>query len=679
MPTEPSPADRIAELRHQIRHHEARYFVHYDPEISDAEFDRLVRELVQLEAAYPELVTSDSPTQRVGGEPVEGFPTVEHAAPMLSLDNAYDEDELRAFDARVRRGLGSDAPLDYVAELKIDGVSVALLYEDGRLVRAATRGDGVRGDEVTTNIRTIRPIPLTLDGRPQGRLEVRGEVYLPRRAFEAINREREEAGEPLFANPRNMTAGTIRQLDPSAVARRRLGAFVYQLVPVSGGTEAVVRPSTHAATLRILESWGLPVEPHWRTCHSLDEVLEFCRSWADKRHDLAFETDGVVVKVDRLDQRSRLGATAKFPRWAIAFKFPPEQAITKLLSIEVNVGRTGAVTPYAVLEPVRIAGTTVQLATLHNEQEVKRKDLRAGDMVIVEKGGDVIPKIVKPITSLRATGPGAPKPFVMPTVCPACGAALERPEEEVVWRCPNVTCPARIRRALLHFASRSAMDIEGLGEALVDQLVASGLVHDFADLYHLTADQLADLERMGKKSAANLVARIDRSRGVDLWRLVAGLGVRHVGERGAQALAARFGSIGSLAVAPLEALEGVPDIGPVVARSVRRFFDEPANQRLVERLGEAGVDPEARVVPPSADRPLEGKSFVITGSLDTLSREEAADRIARLGGKVTSSVSPKTSYLVVGVDPGSKLRKAEELGVARLDEEAFLELTGEVR
>lgn len=665
-----TPAERIAALRAQIRHHEERYYVYDDPEIADAEFDALLRELAELEREHPELVTPDSPTQRVGGRPVESFPTVEHREPMLSLDNAYTEEELAAFDDRVRRGLGQ--PLEavpYVAELKIDGLSIALTYEDGRLVRGVTRGDGVRGEDVTSNVRTIRAIPLALRHGdrpvPAGSIEVRGEVFLPRRAFERLNRERQQRGEPLFANPRNAAAGTMRNLDPAAVGRRGLSAYVYQLV---ASDEQM--PPTQSEVLQTLRAWSLPVEPHWQKVVGRDGMLAFCREWTARRHTLPFQTDGVVFKLDSIEGRRRLGATAKFPRWAIAYKFPAEQATTRVISIEVNVGRTGAVTPYAVLEPVRVSGSTIQVATLHNEQEIARRDIRPGDYVVVEKGGEVIPKIVKPILSRREPHV---VPWVMPTTCPACGSRLDRPEGEVVWRCVNTACPAKLRRSLEHFASRRAMNIEGLGTALIDQLVDRGLVRDVADLYALDVAQLASLERMGPKSAANVMREITKSKSADLARLLYGLGIRHVGERAAAALAQAFGEMEALVEAPLEAIARVPDIGPVVAASVRRYFDEPANQALIDRLRKAGLNMRASQQPAVGGR-LHGKTFVLTGTLSSLTREAASAAIERLGGRVAGSVTRKTSYLVVGRDPGSKLEKARRLGVAILEEPTFLKL-----
>ena len=678
------PLTRINQLRSEIRHHEERYYLYNDPEIPDEAFDRLLHELERLEAAHPDLVTPDSPTQRVAGRPSEGFPTVEHIAPMLSLDNAYDEADLRAFDERVRKGAGlGDTPVAYVAELKIDGLSIALTYEDGRLVRGATRGDGVRGEDVTANVRTIRAIPLALRDGPLERVEIRGEVYLPRSSFVRINKEREESGEPLFANPRNAAAGTMRNLAPSLVAKRRLAAFVYQVV---AGPSRPSLPGGHYETLGALRAWGLPVEPHFKACAGIDAVIEFCRSWANGRQDLQFETDGVVIKLDDLALRERLGTTAKFPRWATAFKFPAQQAHTKLLRIDVNVGRTGANTPYAVLEPVFLAGSTISMATLHNAEDLARKDLREGDTVIIEKAGDVIPRVVAPILSLR---PDASVPWVMPTTCKECGSELRRDEEEVVWRCENSSCPARLRRSLEHFASRNAMNIEGLGESLVDQLIEQGLVSDFADLYRLEAPVLENLvvaprsprsdravpRKLGKVGR-NVVDQITRSKDNDLSRLIYGLGIRHVGEKAAATLARHFRTMDRVMEAPIEALQAVPDVGPVVAASVRAFADEPHNRALVAKLAAAGVNMETRQPEPGAGGPgpLAGKAFVLTGTLESLSREEAAAAIERLGGQVSGSVSRKTSYLVVGAEAGSKLERARELGVATLTEEEFKQL-----
>jgi DNA ligase (NAD+) len=714
MATKP-PEQRISELREAIRHHEDRYYIHSDPEIADEEFDRLLHELEQLEADFPDLVTIDSPTQRVAGRPVEGFGNVEHAVPMLSLDNAYTEQELRAFDDRVRKlaALG-DGPIAYVAEMKIDGLSIALTYEDGILVRGATRGNGVLGEDVTTNVRTIRAVPLKLrppagaggsgaatghrgpsgpgDRKaPAGRVEVRGEVYLPRAAFDRVNREREEQGEPVFANPRNAAAGTMRNLDPALVASRGLSAFTYQVVfpardgeKERGGLQTV---PNHAAMLSAMRDWGLPVEPHWRRCDDIEAVIAFCREWADRRQALDFDTDGVVVKVDDLTLWDRLASTAKFPRWATAFKFPAQQATTTLKAIEVNVGRTGAVTPYAVLEPVKLAGTTISMATLHNAEDVARKDLRPGDRVLIEKGGDVIPKVVKAILPHPDATPRG-EAWAMPSQCPECESVLRRDEEEVVWRCENPSCPARIRRSLEHFASRAAMNIEGLGASLVDQLIDQGLVHDFADLYRLEAAQLEQLvvtpkeprsdravpRKLGKVGR-NVIAQIERSKSNDLHRLIYALGIRHVGEKAAATLARHFRTMRRIVEAPAEALQSVAEIGPVVAASVRAFAEEPRNLDLVSRLEAAGVRMTTDLAEPSTQPgPLAGKVFVLTGTLASLTREQAQEALERLGARVAGSVSKKTTYLVAGADAGGKLEKGRQLGIETLDEEAFLAL-----
>ena len=685
-----TPAERINELRALIRYHEERYYVLNDPEIADAEFDALMKELERLESENPDLVREDSPTRRVGGRVAAGFATVEHVEPMLSLDNAYSEDELREFDNRVRRGLGLDTGSDdavaYVAELKIDGLSVALTYEDRQLVRGATRGDGTRGEDVTPNIRTIRAIPLRLrDTAPVGRFEIRGEIFLPRKAFDRINREREAEGEILFANPRNAAAGTLRNLDPALVATRGLSAYFYQLVGQSGlGAGSI---GTHLDTLDRLRQMGLPVEAHRTRCVGVGELLVFCRDWEEKRRSLDFDTDGVVIKVDQLVDRRLLGATSKFPRWAIAFKFPAEQKTTLLKKIEVNVGRTGAVTPFAVLEPVFVSGSTVSMATLHNADDIQRKDIREGDWVLVEKAGDVIPRVVGPILGRR---PPDATPWEMPTVCPRCGAALQREEGEAVWRCENTSCPARLQRGLEHFASRSAMNIEGLGESLIAQLISGGYLSDHADVYGLKTMTLASLtstsaradgkaieRRFGEKNAAKVVAQIERSRTNELWRLIYGLGIRHVGERAAQVLAEAFGSMDALSAATAEQLQQTREIGPVLAASVRTWFDEPRNRQLVERLGAAGVRMEVPADARAArqiEGPLTGKTYVLTGTLQSMTRDDATLAIERLGGKVAGSVSRKTTAVIVGSDAGSKADKARELGVPTLDEPAFVAL-----
>jgi DNA ligase (NAD+) len=678
-----SPEERLRQLREQVRYHEERYYILNDPELADAEFDALLKELEQLEAEHPELVTTDSPTQRVAGRPTDAFATVEHLLPMLSLDNTYSSEELRDFDERVRRGASlGDAPVTYVAELKIDGLSIALTYENGRLIRGATRGDGQRGEDVTVNVRTIRAVPLSLRAAPDTRLEVRGEVYLSRSAFEKTNREREAAGDPVFANPRNAAAGAMRNLDPAQVARRGLLAFFYQLV--TAGQPEGQSFETHADVLAALRAWGLPVESHWTTCTGIDAVIAFCDSWAEKRRTLPFDTDGVVIKVDSLALRERLGATAKFPRWATAFKFPAEQATTTLRKIAVNVGRTGAVTPYAVLEPVFLAGSTISMATLHNAEDIARKDLREGDRVLIEKGGDVIPKVVKAILP----HPDDSVAWVMPATCPSCGTTLRRDEEEVVWRCPNTSCPARLRRSLEHFTSRSAMNIEGLGESLLDQLVTQGLIKDAADIYGLEPGQLEELvvaprdprsekarpRKLGKVGR-NVVEQIERSRSNDLSRLVYGLGIRHVGEKAASTLARHFRTMERILEASVDELQTAPEIGPVVAASVREFAEEPHNRELIARLASAGVN-MASQAPEVAEGggPLLGKTFVLTGTLQSMTRDEAQAALERLGARVSGSVSKKTSCLVAGAEAGSKLEKAKQLGVETLDEQGFLAL-----
>jgi DNA ligase (NAD+) len=666
------PATRIAELRQHIRHHEERYYVDSAPEITDAEFDALLRELQNLERDHPDLVTIDSPTQRVGGRTAEGFASVRHAEPMLSLDNAYNEDELKAFDERLRRGLENfEGPVPYVAELKIDGLSIALQYRGGRLVRAATRGDGITGEDVTANVKTIKDIPHTLNGGPKGTIEIRGEIYLPRKEFERTNKEREEAGEPRFANPRNAASGAIRQIDPEQVRRRGLRSFLYQLVSKEG------TPATHGTLLEHLKEWGLPVEPHWKALEGIDKVADYCGEWGEKRASgaraLPFDTDGVVIKLDDIALRAKLGTTSKFPRWAIAYKFPPEQAETTLTKIDINVGRTGAVTPFAVLEPVFIAGTTVSMATLHNANEVSRKDIRDGDRVIVEKAGDIIPQVVRVVNPDRSDR--APR-WQMPTHCPRCQSALVRGEDEAVWRCANTSCPAKLQRGLEHFAARHAMNIEGLGESRIAQLINEGLISSYADVYTLTKERLENIDRMGEKSAANLIAQIERSKTREFWRMIYGLGIRHVGERGAQALAGAFGTMDALMAASKEQLQAVPDIGPVVAAAVREYLDQPQNQALINALAAAGLKMDAPITAASAPGPLSGKTFVLTGTLSTLSREQATEAIQLRGGKVTGSVSKKTDYVVSGADPGSKLAKAESLGVPVLDESAFRKLVG---
>lgn len=657
---------RAEALRRDIVHHERKYYVDADPQISDAEFDRLMAELRGLEARFPELVTPESPTQRVGERPLEGFATVAHRTPMLSIDNGYDEDEIREFEARVKKALGG-RPVAYTAELKIDGLGVSVLYRDGRFARAVTRGDGLRGDDVTANVKTIRSLPLVIPEK--GEVEVRGEVYLPIASFRDVNRAREEAGEPLFANPRNAAAGSLRLLDPRQAASRGLDVFLYYLV-----VDGAEGPSQWGALGRLKEL-GFPTDPHSRFCPDLEGVLAFWREWTARRDDLAYDADGVVVKVDDAEARRELGTTAKSPRWAISYKFPARQATTRVEDIVVQVGRTGALTPVAVLEPVRLSGTTISRSTLHNEEELKRKDVRVGDTVLIERSGDVIPQVVSVMLEKRPRGT---KPFAWPSRCPVCGTAVFRPEGEVISRCVNASCPARVRESILHYASRRAMDIDGLGEAVVDQLLAAGLVRSIPDLFGLEYDALVGLERLGPKSARNLLDQIEASKGRGLARLLFALGVRHVGERLAQSLAARFGTLDALAAAAAEDLVQVEDVGPRVAESVLFFFAQPAHRELIGKLRKAGVRFEAAAAA-AGPKPLAGQVFVITGTLEGLGRDEARALLEGLGAEVGSSVTKKTTGLVVGESPGSKLERARELGVRIIDQREFDRLVGRSR
>jgi DNA ligase (NAD+) len=662
-PTLAQAAKRISRLRREIEYHEKKYYVDSDPQISDFEFDQLVRELQDLERGFPELITPESPTQRVGEKPVEGFPSVPHRLPMLSLDNCFTMEELRDFEGRVRRLLPGET-VDYVAELKIDGLSISILYRDGKYAQALTRGDGLRGDDVTANIKTIRSLPLVIGDRRE--VEVRGEVFLPFESFRKINREQENQGKPPFANPRNAASGSIRLLDSKEVGRRRLDAFLYYIY--IGGREM----PTQWEGFEKLKQEGFKTNPHSRNCRTLQEVIDYWEEWKEKRDGLDYDVDGVVVKVNSAEQRSALGTTAKSPRWAISFKFPARQATTKILDIRVQVGRTGALTPVADLEPVRLSGTTITRSTLHNEDEVKRKDIRVGDWVLIERSGDVIPKVVAVMKERRT---GKEKRFVFPTRCPVCGSAAFRPEGEVISRCTNPSCPAKLRESLLHFASRRAMNIEGLGDSLVDQLLEKKLIGAVPDIYSLRYDDLVKLERMGPKSSQNLLAEVERSKQRDLAALLFALGIRHVGERLAQTLAKHFRTLDALAEASAEELAQVEDVGPKVAESIVFFFRQPENAALIRRLKEAGLKFESRAEKRGA-QPLAGKTFVLTGTLAALEREEAKALIESLGGKVTSSVSGKTDYLVVGESPGSKLDKARGLGVATLDEREFLRLVG---
>jgi DNA ligase (NAD+) len=662
-------AREIEKLRDEIRLHEELYYVQDSPEISDREYDQLLENLQKLEEAHPELITPDSPTQRVGGRPAEGFPEVVHTRQMLSLDNSYNIDELRAFDERCRR-LAEGRALEYVAELKIDGLSLSLQYENGLLKRGVTRGDGRIGEDVTQNARTIRSVPLKLKTKAKGidsGLEVRGEVFIPREVFEKTNAEREEQGEPRFANPRNAAAGAIRQLDSRLVAKRKLDMFAYDLLV--GGRKPF---STHWEALDWLEQAGFRVNPHRKLCENIDIVIDFANEKEALRDDLGYEIDGLVVKVNSTALQDEFSATQKAPRWAIAYKYPARQASTKVLDIVVQVGRTGALTPVAYLEPVFLAGTTVARATLHNEDEIKRLGIKIGDWVMIEKSGEIIPKVLSVVTSKRT---GKEKPFRPPKNCPVCGGLISRPEGEVVARCVAADCRAQLMGRLLHFASRRAMRIEGLGEVLAEQLVAENYVKDVGDLYSLTLEQVAGLPRMAKKSATNLLSQVEASKSRDLSNLIYALGIRHVGERTAGILAHELGSLERLLSASVEELDAIPEIGLTVAESVRDWFDDEGNRALCDRLRAAGVKTEAsRSSSGKADERFAAKQFVLTGTLVSFTRDEAKALIEARGGRVNSSVSKKTDYVVAGEAAGSKLDKAQSLGVTVLDEDAFKEM-----
>jgi DNA ligase (NAD+) len=661
-------AAEIESLRAELRHHEELYYVYDSPEISDAEYDALMARLQQLEEEHPLLAAPDSPTRRVGGRPAEKFEQYVHRRPMLSLDNSYNIEDLRAFDERCRK-LADGREFQYVAELKIDGLSISLHYEGGVLARGVTRGDGRIGEDVTQNVRTIRSVPLRLkESHAASEIEVRGEAYLSRKEFERINAEREEAEEPRFANPRNAAAGTIRQLDPKVVRSRRLDLFAYDTL---AGDRKTFDSHWHA--LEWLERAGFKVSER-RLCANVDEVIEFCNDMEARRDALEYEIDGVVVKVNSAALQEEFGATSKSPRWAIAYKYPARQATTKVNDIVVQVGRTGALTPVAILEPVQLAGTVVSRATLHNEDEIKRLGVKLGDWVTIEKSGEIIPKVLKVVESRRT---GAEKPFKFPAACPVCGGVISRPEGEVVARCVAADCAAQLKARLLHFASRRAMRIEGLGDALADQLVERKLVRDVADLYRLDLETVAALERMAEKSATNLLAQIEASKGRDLPNLVYGLGIRHVGERTAAILARSFRALERLGAATVEELDAIPEIGLTVAESVHDWFADAGNRELCARLAAAGVRTETEAGAGAAeDARFAGKQFVLTGRLGAMTREEAGAAVEARGGRVTSSVSKKTDYVVAGEEAGSKLDKARGLGVRVIDEAEFRAMLG---
>jgi DNA ligase (NAD+) len=654
----------IAALRAEIDRHNRLYYVDAAPAISDKEFDRLMKRLEQLESEHPDLITPDSPSQRVGGAPIEAFATVTHAVPMLSIDNTYSFDEVREWDARVRRGLNTGDQVRYVVELKVDGVAVSLRYESGRFIQGATRGDGERGDDITANLRTVKGIPLTLTHKPPAVVEIRGEVYMPNSELVRLNEIRIAEGEAPFANPRNSTAGTLKMLDSRICAKRRL-----QFVAHGLGKVSELSSSSYAETLREMKQWGLPVGPHTKSFDEIEGVIKHAQEWEHRRNELDYQTDGLVIKVDDLSQRERLGSRSKSPRWVIAFKYEAEQAVTKLLSIEVWVGKTGKLTPVAGLVPVVLAGTTVKSASLHNADEIARKDVRIGDTVVIQKAGEIIPQVVRVETESRQ---GDEQPFVFPEQCPSCGAPVVREPGEVDFRCSNPPsrCPAQLKEMIRWFAHRDAMDVENLGIKLIDKLVDLKMVKSLADLYRLDVATLADLERMGKKSAQNLVDALEASKTRSLDRFLTGLTIRHVGTRNAEVLAERFSTLESLRAASLAELEGVPGLGQVLAQSVHDFFHDPENERLVDDLLAVGVAP-APVVVDSAARgglPFAGKTFVITGTLPQRSRQDAEAFIKKYGGKVTGSVSKSTSMLLAGEEAGSKLEKAKQLKIPIIDE-----------
>ncbi|MEW4568371.1 NAD-dependent DNA ligase LigA [Tautonia sp. JC769] len=654
----------VNELRLEIEKHNRLYYVEAAPVISDRDYDRLLKQLEDLEAAHPELITPDSPTQRVGGEPIAAFETIRHAVPMLSIENTYTLDEIREWDRRVRKGLTEGESLRYVVELKVDGVAVSLRYEKGALVLGATRGDGERGDDITSNLRTVRGVPLTLLDDPPSLLEARGEVYMTNSELARLNEGRKAEGLAPFANPRNATAGSLKLLDPKICGRRRLLFVAHGLGDVSG-----IDAQSYSEILASIREWGIPVSPHNAAFDDIEQVIQHANDWETRRHDLDFQIDGLVIKVDDLGQRARLGSRSKSPRWVIAYKYEAEQAITTILGITVQVGKTGKLTPVAELEPVPLAGTVVRRASLHNPDEIERKGVRIGDTVVIQKAGEIIPQVVRVEVDARD---GSEQPYAFPGRCPSCDAPIERTPGEVDARCTNPPskCPDQLKEWLRWFAHRDAMDVDGLGEKLIEQLVDRGLVRSLGDLYRLDEETLAGLDRMGKKSAANLVRELDQSKHRTLDRLLTALTIRHVGTRMAEVLALRFRSIDAIRSASLEELEAVPEVGHVVAASIRHFFDDPTHQALLDDLLEAGVVPEPLPEPEAAGGlPLAGKTVVITGTLPRRSRAEAEAVVKRAGGKVTGSVSKNTSYLIAGAEPGSKLEKARQLGITILDED----------
>jgi len=673
--------ERVEQLRAQINHHNYRYYVLDSPEISDAEYDLLMQELKQLEEEYPQFLTPDSPTQRVGAAPVEAFGVVEHPLPLLSLGNAFSQEELTAWYTRTSKLIGGKQ-FNFACEHKVDGLAVALTYVNGQLVTGATRGDGFRGENITQNLRTIRSIPLSVPKEAPPRFEVRGEVFLPRAGFHKLNQERAEEGLPLFANPRNAAAGSVRQLDPRITAKRPLDIYIYML----GYAEGKATPQTHWETMEYLKSLGFKINPNNSLLTTIDQVEQYHHTWVEKREGLPYEADGIVVKVDSLELQRRLGSIGHEPRWAIAYKFPAVQGTGYLKEIRISIGRTGTLNPYAVLEPpVSVGGVTIRTAALHNEDDIRRKDIREGDWVVVQRAGQVIPEIVEPIKSKRS---GQEKEFNLlekifdkgkkRPACPVCGAEVIKPEGEVMYYCSNAACPAQVHERLVHFASRGGMDIRGIGESQSAMLLREGLVKNIADLYDLKdkKEQLLELERMAEKSVTNILNAIEKSKETPLARVIFALGIRHIGEEMAELLAKHFGSMTRLQNASREELLSVPTVGPKIADSIIVFFGQEENRRIIERLRKAGVRLEEKAARPPEELPLAGQEFVITGRLETFSRQEAEARIKALGGTAKSDVTKKTTYLVVGADPGSKLAHAQALGTKQLTEEEFLQLLG---
>jgi DNA ligase (NAD+) len=657
---------RIKELQEVLTQYGYEYYVLDKPTISDHEYDQLLRELISLENQFPQFITPDSPTQRVGGEVLEGFKKVEHRVPMLSLSNAFNEQDLRDFDRRVRQALGED--YEYVCELKIDGLAISLRYENGKFVQGATRGDGTVGEDITVNLRTVKSIPLKL--KENVTIEVRGECFMPKKSFVELNRQREAKGEELFANPRNAAAGSLRQLDPKIAASRNLDVFLYSI-----GENHVSHIEKHSEFLDYLDQIGLKTNKERKVCPTLDDVLKYVEEWESKRPELPYEIDGIVIKVDRFDQQKKLGYTVKSPRWAIAYKFPAEEVETKLIDVELSVGRTGVVTPTAILEPVRVAGTTVQRASLHNEDLIKEKDIRVGDFVIIKKAGDIIPEVVRPLPEKRT---GEEQPFAMPEQCPECGSELVRLDEEVALRCINPKCPAQIREGLIHFVSRNAMNIDGLGEKVITQLFDKNLVSNVADLYKLKYDQLIALERMGDKSVNNLLSAIEASKDNSLERLLFGLGIRHVGAKAARILAEHYEHIDRLMAATEEELQSINEIGEKMANSIVTYFQLPEVKELITELKNLGVNVTYKGPKVSRSEQIEsavaGKTIVLTGKLERYSRSEAKEKLEQLGAKVTGSVSKNTDVVIAGTDAGSKLKKAQDLGIEVWNEEQLVEL-----